>query len=132
MNDLESRIKRGRRAIALAKERGVDTSVWEKELTRLEALPQAEEVARHTEELLESCGWCLWRCEAMKGEIIAVAKDEGVKSIPPGVPVYTEAEMESLFSGEPVRRSTLRLVDEAKRLAGARVISRERASGDRL
>jgi hypothetical protein len=58
MDNLETRIKQGRKAIALARERGMDISLWEKELARLEALARAEEVARRTRELLNSQGWC--------------------------------------------------------------------------
>ena len=103
-------------AIALARERGMDTSLWESELKELERrFEEAEEIARHTEDLLASRGWCLWRCDALGGDIIGVAKDEGVDGIPEGVPVYTEAELGNLFSNKPVTQATLRLIHGGKK-----------------
>jgi hypothetical protein len=121
MKDLESRIKRGRRAITLAKEKGVDTSLWEKELARLQTLAQAEEVAQRTEELLASRGWCLWRCEALGGEVIVIIDDDLTSGeIPQGYVIYTYSELCRLFGPDapPMKRGTLRLVHEAKRVGG--------------
>ena len=122
MNNVKARIERGKKAITLAKEKGIDTALWERELARLEALAQAQEVTRHTRELLNSQGWCLWKCSALGGEVIAVVRDELVNEIPDGYPVYTEAELEELCRDD-VSESTLRLVHEAKKIAGAVVIS---------
>lgn len=114
--EIERRIDRGRKAIALARERGMDTSLWESELAQLERkLEEAEGIARRTEELLVSRGWCLWRCNALGGDIIALARDEGVDGIPEGMPVYTEAELGKLFSNKSVTQATLRLIHEAKK-----------------
>jgi hypothetical protein len=88
------------------------------------ALAQAEEVARCTRELLATRGWCLWKCSILGGEVIAVVRDESVKGIPEGYPVYTEAELEQLCQDD-VSDATLRLVNEAKKLTGAKVISAE-------
>jgi len=77
-------------------------------------LSLAEEVARHTRELLDHQGWCLWECSALGGEVIAIVRDELVEGVPEGMPVYTEAELRTLFD-KPVPRSTLRLVHEAKK-----------------
>jgi len=38
MDDIGSRIERGKKAIELAREQGMDTASWEKELAGLEAL----------------------------------------------------------------------------------------------
>lgn len=84
------------------------------------ALAQAEEVALHTRELFIIQGWCLWKCSALGGEVIVVARDESVKGIPGGYPVYTEAELEELCQND-VSEATLHLVHEAKKLAGAKV-----------
>ena len=85
-------------------------------------LSLAEEVARHTRELLDHQGWCLWECSALGGEVIAIVRDELVEGVPEGMPVYTEAELRTLFN-KPVPRSTLRLIHEAKRKTGAKVIT---------
>jgi len=123
-NSLESRISRGKEAIRLAKERGMDISLWEDKLAKMEAtaLAQAQEVARRTRELLATRGWCLWQCSMLGGDIIAVVQDELVEGIPEGYQVYTEAELEELFWAD-VSEATLCLVHEAKKLAGAKVIT---------
>lgn len=82
----------------------------------------AEEAARRTRELLATRGWCLWKCSTLDGEIIAVVLDENAEGVPEGYPVYTEAELEELSQGD-VSEATLRLVHEAKKLAGAKVIT---------
>ena len=86
----------------------------------LATLYQAEEVARHTRELLAIQGWCLWKCSRLGGEIIAVVRDENVEGVPESYPVYTEAELEELCQDD-VSEASLRLVHEAKKLAGAKV-----------
>ena len=50
INSLDIRITRGRKAISLAQKKGMDTSLWEEKLAKLEALAlaQAQEVAQHT------------------------------------------------------------------------------------
>jgi len=88
------------------------------------ALSNAREVARRTREYLATSGWCLWQCHTLGDEVIVVARDENVRAIPDGYPVYTEDELEKLFS-DGVSDSTLRLVHEAKKLAGAVVVSVE-------
>lgn len=86
---------------------------------------QARQVADRTAQLLETQGWCLWRCEAHRGDIITVVRDDGVEGIPEGIPIYTESELESLFGGEKlVSAATLRLIHEAKK-RGCRIIGRE-------
>lgn len=35
----------------------------------------ATEVATQTAQLLKSQGWCLWRCTALKGDVITVVND---------------------------------------------------------
>ena len=84
----------------------------------------AEAVAERTRELLAIRGWCLWKCSTLGGDIIAVVLDDNVEGVPEGHPIYTEAELESLL---PVTDATLRLVHEAKKLAGAVVVSVEGA-----
>ncbi|HEY82518.1 MAG TPA: MarR family transcriptional regulator [Dehalococcoidia bacterium] len=126
--DLEGQMVRGKRAIALAKDRGFDSSQWEAELGKLEAFAQAKEVAQHTKELLSSRGWCLWKCSVLDGDIIVVLRDELVTGYPEGYPVYTEAELEELCQGG-VSEATIRLIHEAKKTAGATVESVENARG---
>lgn len=83
----------------------------------------AEEAAERTKELLDFQGWCLWQCSTLGGEIIAVVRDETMEGVPEGYPVYTEAELESLWRDD-VSEAALRLVHEAKKLAGANIISK--------
>ena len=84
----------------------------------------AEVVAQCTKALLNSQGWCLWKCSTLGGDIIAVVSGENVERVPKGYPVYTEAELEELYEDD-VSEATLRLVHEAKKLAGAKVVSVE-------
>jgi len=88
------------------------------------ALTQAREVARRTRELLFTQGWCLWKCSTLNDEIIAVVRDENVTGVPIDYPVYTEAELEELCQGD-ISEATLRLVHEAKKLAGAKIVSED-------
>jgi hypothetical protein len=120
MDDMRSRIERGKKAIELAREQGMDTASWEKELAGLEALAQAEDVARRTSELLDKQGWCLWKCSALDNDIIMVCRDEADGGYPTGYPIYMEGELEKLSQGG-ISDKTLRLIHEAKKLAGARV-----------
>ena len=117
--DISLRIARGRRAIALARAKGLETASWEKELARLEEeLCQAQEAAARTRELLETRGWCLWRCRVLDDEVIVVLRDELVGGFPTGYPTYLEQELESLLEVDDI---TLKLIHEAKKLAGATV-----------
>ena len=120
MDDMRLRIERGKKAIELAREKGVDTSSWEKELAGLEVLAQAEEVARRTSELLDKQGWCLWKCSALDDDIVVVCRDEADGGYPTGYPIYMEGELEKL-SQDGINDKTLRLIHEAKKLTGARV-----------
>ena len=86
------------------------------------ALAQAEETARRTRELLVTRGWCLWKCSTLGGDIIAVVRDENIEGVPEGYPVYTQVELEQLCRAD-INDATLRLVHEAKKLAGAKVAS---------
>jgi hypothetical protein len=122
--DINLRIERGRRAIALARAKGLETSLWEEDLARLEEeLRQAQEAATRTHELLETRGWCLWRCRALGDEVIVILRDELVSGFPSGYPTYLEQELESLLE---VDDCTLKLIHEAKKLAGATVTGVEK------
>jgi len=85
-------------------------------------IKQAEEVARRTRELLATRGWCLWKCSTLGGEVIALVGGENVTGVPGGYPVYTELELEELCQ-DGVSEATLRLVHEAKKIAGTKVTS---------
>jgi hypothetical protein len=122
--DISLRIERGRRAITLAKAKGLETASWEKELARLEEeLRRAQEAATRTRKLLATRGWCLWRCRALDDEVIVVLRDELVDSFPTGYPTYLEQELECLIEADD---STLKLIHEAKKLAGATVTGVEK------
>ena len=99
-------------------ERGAPTVTAEADPT---ALAQAEEVAQRTRKLLATRGWCLWKCSVLDGGTVAVVRDELVEGVPQGYPVYTEAELEELFEDD-ISEATIRLVHEAKKLAGAKVL----------
>ncbi len=121
--DINSRIERGRRAIALARAKGMATDSWEEELAGLEEeLRRAQEKAS-TSELLATRGWCLWRCRALGDEVVVVLRDELVGGFPAGYPTYLEQELEYLLE---VDDSTLKLIHEAKKLAGATVTGVEK------
>lgn len=82
----------------------------------------AEVVAERTRELLATRGWCLWKCSTLGGDIIALISGENVEDMPEGYPVYMEAELEVLCQ-EDVSEATIRLAHEAKKIAGAVVVS---------
>jgi hypothetical protein len=108
---------------------------WETELMELPSpkapKPElaAELVALRTRKLLDSRGWCLWKCSVFGGEVIVIIRDERVEGYPKGHPVYTEAELERLMQGD-VKDSTLHLVHEAKKMGGAVIMSIEKEGHD--
>ncbi|MDD5512081.1 MAG: hypothetical protein PHI12_14950 [Dehalococcoidales bacterium] len=122
MDDIRSRIERGRKAVKIAREKGMDTSYWEKELAQLEVLAQAEDTARRTGELLGKRGWCLWKCGALDDDIVVVCRDEDSGGYPKGYPVYIEYEL-GMLGRDDVNHDSLRLIHEAKKLAGARLVN---------
>ncbi len=75
-----------------------------------------------TLELLASQGWCLWQCSKLDNEIIAVVRDESVKDVPNGYPVYTKAELEEVARANTSPK-TIRLIHEAKKRHQATVQS---------
>jgi hypothetical protein len=72
--------------------------------------------------ILDKQGWCLWKCGALDNDIIVVCRDEDSGGYPKGYPVYMEEELEILGRYD-VNHDSLRLVHEAKKLAGARLIA---------
>ena len=122
---LEQRVNKGRKALSLAKQRGLDTTPWERELIELERqLEEFNADYRLTIQLLATQGWCLWQCSALDEEIIALVRDESVKYVPEGYVVYTKAEMAEIGRFK-VPQSTIRLVHEAKKRTSATVTSVE-------
>ena len=53
-----------------------------------------------------------------------MVRDENVEGVPESYPVYTEAEVEELCQDD-ISNATIRLVHEAKKLAGVRATSDE-------
>jgi hypothetical protein len=119
---IEDRIQRGRTAISLALVKGLNTTAWQQQLALLErTLAQAREVASLTLQLLHFQGWCLWQCCRPINEVIVVASNDQVAGMPEGLPIYTQAELEMLANANPAT-STLRIICEAKKRRGVRII----------
>lgn len=59
---------------------------------------------------------------SLGGNIIAVVRDEKMEGVPESYPSYTETELEELCQDD-ASDATLRLVHEAKKLAGVKVTS---------
>ena len=88
-------------------------------------LADAEGVAMRTRALLETRGWCKWRCARLGGVVVGVARDDwDALNIPGDHPTFTEAELRQL-SEDDADEGMLLIAIEAKRLAGARVIVKE-------
>lgn len=95
--------------------RGDPTKRYSEAISELDIL-FAVETAGRTRELLNSQGWCLWRCQALGGDTIAVVRDDSVEGVPKDMTVYTNAELAKIFPrGSLVSRQTLKLIHEAKR-----------------
>jgi len=76
----------------------------------------AQRTAWDTEELLSTRGWCLWRCESLASDVIAIVRDDNMPDIPGSYVTYTETELRCLFNeSRSVDCRTLRLIHEAKR-----------------
>ena len=125
---IKHRIDRGNKAVALAREKGLDSILWQQNLHRLE---QAREVARRTRLFIAIRGYCLWQCQTLNNEIIVVARDDKVTGIPKDYPAYTEAELNELCAGK-VTPEAIRLVHHARKLTGAKIITKNPPTpGDR-
>ena len=83
-------------------------------------LQPVEAVAVETQKLLADPGWCLWRCSALSGEVIVVARDELVPGYPAGYPVYTDQELIEL-AREGVGVEVIRMAHEVKKTLGAKI-----------
>ena len=114
-----------RQAVALGKEKGLDTTPWERELANLEQkLSQAEHTVNRTCQLLDTRGWCKWQCQALGDDVVVIARDDKVAGMPTGLPVYTMQEFQHLFGdSKPISRPALRLTHQAKKLFTATVLS---------
>ena len=59
-----------------------------------------EQTAIESKKLLEERGWCAWKCQILRGEIIILVNDEfhGPVELPPGkrYPVYLLSEFEKV------------------------------------
>lgn len=92
--------------------------LWEVPLN----IEQAQEIADQTLQLVHERGWCAWACSLFGGEKIIIIESDEIGDYPDGHPVYTLDELRKLDGSKP---STLRLVNLAKKLGGAQVISVE-------
>jgi len=122
LEKLNQRIRNGEKAIAFAKQYGRSTEEWEKMLVGLR-WAYSQEVAQRTRELLDTRGWCIWQCHSLNEEKVVIIRHEDITGYPAGYAVYTELEL-FRFS-ELENASNLRLIHEAKKLAGATVMSVE-------
>jgi hypothetical protein len=77
-------------------------------------LKSAYDAAQHTRELLDSVGWCFWKCRNLNNEIIVITRDETINSIPRGYPLYTEQEIAEIGSNE-IDEAGLRLIHQIKK-----------------
>lgn len=88
---------------------------------------EAQLLSEKTLESLAEKGWCLWRCNnVLQGDTVLLLdermKKEGlIKGMPRGYPVYTLAELSGLIDADD---STVRLIHEAKKAAGAEVVAK--------
>jgi hypothetical protein len=82
-------------------------------------LARAEKVAARTRELLDTRGWVIWKCSLLNDEKVLIVRDESVTDAPTGYPVYLEKELETI--GDMTDWS-VRMVHQAKKLAGARLL----------
>lgn len=88
---------------------------------------QAQVLSEKTLESLSEKGWCVWRCNnVLEGDTIVLVdeqlqKEGPVKGMPRGYPVYTLAELSGLIDASD---STVRLIHEAKKVAGAEIVVR--------
>ena len=83
---------------------------------------EAEQVAEDTLKHLAEVGFCLWRCRALKNQIIMIARPDCEVENLSGYPVYTLEELEMLDGSD---EQHLRFINHAKKL-GCTLISVER------
>ena len=113
--------------IKVSRPRGrmLDLAVWHERIKGLDLeLIEAKQTAWNTEELLATQGWCLWRCNVLGNDTIAIISDSVEGYIPEGYITYTEDELRRLFGdGYSLDPAMLRLIHEAKKF-GAKVLGK--------
>jgi len=82
----------------------------------------AAEVARVTNSHLATRGWCLWKCSTLDDDVIVIMDSYSARGAPTGYPAYTVEEIRLLGQ---LDETTISLVHEAKRIAGATITSVE-------
>lgn len=75
-------------------------------------LIKARRLAAATRERLDTIGWCVWECPRLNNDRLVIIRDELVTGYPPGLPVYTEFDLERVVE---MSESTFRLFHEAKK-----------------
>ena len=88
---------------------------------------EAEQVAEDTLQHLADVGFCLWRCRALKNQIVIIARPDYEVENRSGYPVYTLEELEMLDGSD---EQHLRFINHAKKF-GCTLISGER-KGDKV
>ena len=101
--------------------------IFDEPIVETSTLPIAEEEAEKTacasRPLLESQGYCLWKCQVLRGETIAIINnhfDRLVELPRTRYPVYLLNELERM---ESLPDHTLRLIHLVKKLAGGATVT---------
>jgi hypothetical protein len=79
-----------------------------------DSISLAEQVAESTRRLLDTQGWCLWKCSALDGKNIAILRDKTVRGAPQDIPIYTEEELLELCQ-ESTSQASLRFIYQIKK-----------------
>jgi hypothetical protein len=90
---------------------------------------KAEQVAVITRFLLDTRGWCFWKCSTFGGDRIAVLRDQFVEGSPENCPAFTEGELRELCQ-DNISKASLRLILQIKK-SDATVVSSRRKSEPR-
>ncbi len=97
--------------------------IIDKQLLELEDKKRDQVVSIETLMQLDEKGYCAWRCALLGGEIILVVRNNLSENVElPPYPVYTVEELARLAELDV---ATLRLIHQAKKAGGARLLSIE-------
>ena len=103
-------IVRARESIRPSKRRVYPSYIPEEQIRIAHAL----RTACDTESILSNKGWCLWQCELLGNDVIAIVRDDSVHEVPGRYVTYTESELRHIFTS-PLSHLSLRIIHQAKR-----------------